>query len=74
VAVNSSSGDTRQHSVDCYYVGYIVKQEVTSRVAISNCHGLVSFNDGALYIVIHISLELGYLNSYFFVIIINNAH
>lgn len=26
---------------DCYYVGYIAKQEVTSRVAISNCQGLV---------------------------------
>lgn len=30
-----------EHPVDCYYVGYVAKQEVTSRVAISNCRGLV---------------------------------
>ena len=31
-------------SADCFYVGYLAKQEVTSRVAISNCNGLVGDN------------------------------
>jgi a disintegrin and metalloproteinase with thrombospondin motifs 6 len=35
------SAADEQHAMDCYYVGYLAKQEVTSRVAISNCHGLV---------------------------------
>jgi len=26
---------------NCYYVGYVVQQEVTSRVALSTCNGLV---------------------------------
>lgn len=38
----------KEHPVDCYYVGYVAKQEVTSRVAISNCRGLVGLHSDEL--------------------------
>jgi hypothetical protein len=41
----TSPSTVDQYPIDCYYVGYIAKQEVTSRVAISNCHGLVRISN-----------------------------